>query len=98
VIAGERVVLRARRESDRPYARRWYTDPDPDATRTLCRYAFSRLNLARVSLTVFPENAAARRVYDRLGFVAEGVQRQAFWKRGAWHDLLHLAVFPETLR
>jgi RimJ/RimL family protein N-acetyltransferase len=69
-----------------------------DATRTLCRFAFTQLNLVRVSLTVFPENAAARRVYDRLGFAAEGVQRQACWKRGAWHDLLHLAVFPDTLR
>jgi RimJ/RimL family protein N-acetyltransferase len=69
-----------------------------DATRTLCWFAFSQLNLVRVSLTVFPGNAAARRVYDRLGFVEEGVQRQAFWKHGAWHDLVHLAVFPGTLR
>lgn len=69
-----------------------------DATRTLCRFAFARMSLARVTLTVFPGNAGARRVYDRLGFVEEGVQRRAFWKRGEWHDLVHMAVFPETLR
>lgn len=69
-----------------------------DATRALCRFAFDRMGLVRVTLTVFPENAAARRVYDSLGFVAEGVQRQAQWKRGAWHDLVHMAVFPDTLR
>ena len=69
-----------------------------DATRTLCRFAFGRLNLARVTLVVFPENTAARRVYERAGFVTEGVQRQAHWRHGAWHDLVHMAVFPDTLR
>ena len=39
-----------------------------------------------------------RRPSDRVGFVEEGVQRRAFWKRGAWHDLVHLAVFRDTLR
>lgn len=69
-----------------------------DAVRTLCRFAFDRMNLVRVSLTVFPGNAGARRVYERLGFAEEGVQRRAFWKRGEWHDLVHMAVFRETLR
>ncbi|HEV2890127.1 MAG TPA: GNAT family protein [Frankiaceae bacterium] len=68
------------------------------ATRALCRFAFDRMNLVRVSLVVFPGNDAARRVYERVGFVEEGVQRRAFWKRGAWHDLVHMAVFRDTLR
>ena len=68
------------------------------ATRALCRFAFDRMNLVRVTLVVFPDNVAARRTYERLGFAEEGVQRRAFWKRGAWHDLVHMAVFPETLR
>lgn len=69
-----------------------------DATRTLCRFGFERMNLVRLSLEVFPGNVAARRTYERLGFVEEGVQRACFWKRGEWHDLVHMAVFPETLR
>jgi RimJ/RimL family protein N-acetyltransferase len=69
-----------------------------DATRTLCRFAFDRMHLVRVSLTVFPGNTAGRRAYEGVGFVEEGVQRRAAWKRGAWHDLAHMAVFPETLR
>ncbi|HEX8004311.1 MAG TPA: GNAT family protein [Mycobacteriales bacterium] len=68
------------------------------ATRALCRFAFDRMNLVRVSLTVFPGNDVARRVYERVGFVEEGVQRRAFWKRGEWHDLVHMAAFPDTLR
>ncbi|HWL38343.1 MAG TPA: GNAT family protein [Frankiaceae bacterium] len=68
-----------------------------DAVRTLCRFGFERMNLARVSLTVFPHNPAVR-TYERAGFAHEGLQRRAFWKRGEWHDLLHMAVFPDTLR
>jgi RimJ/RimL family protein N-acetyltransferase len=69
-----------------------------DAVRTLCRFAFDGMNLVRVSLTVFPENVAGRRAYERVGFAAEGVQRQAVWKTGGWHDLVHMSVFPDTLR
>ncbi|HVF04148.1 MAG TPA: GNAT family protein [Frankiaceae bacterium] len=69
-----------------------------DATRTLCRFAFDRMNLARVTLVVFAANAAARRAYEKAGFVEEGVQRRAAWKRGEWLDLVHMAVFTETLR
>ena len=69
-----------------------------DAVRTLCRFGFERMNLARITLTVFPGNTGARAVYERLGFAEEGVQRRAMWKRGAWHDLVHMAVFPDTLR
>lgn len=69
-----------------------------DATRTLCRFGFDRMNLVRIRLTVFPENTAGRRAYERVGFVEEGVQRQAVWRHGAWHDLVHMAVFRDTLR
>jgi len=66
-----------------------------EATRALCRFAFDRMNLVRVSLTVFPENVAARRVYERVGFVEEGVQRRAFYKRGEYHDLVHMALLRD---
>lgn len=69
-----------------------------DTTRTLCRFAFDRMNLHRVTLTVFPGNAAARHVYAKLGFVEEGVRRRAFWKDGAWHDLVHMALLRDALR
>jgi RimJ/RimL family protein N-acetyltransferase len=68
-----------------------------DATRTLCRFAFDRMNLVRVSLSVFPGNVAGRRAYERVGFVEEGVRRQAYYRDGRYHDLVQMAVFPETL-
>jgi len=66
-----------------------------DAVRTLCQLAFERMNLVRVTLTVFPENVAGRRAYERCGFVEEGVQRRAAWKHGAWHDLVHMALLRD---
>jgi RimJ/RimL family protein N-acetyltransferase len=68
-----------------------------DTVRTLCRFAFDAMNLVRVSLTVFPGNVAGRRAYARVGFVEEGVQRRAMYRRGERHDLVHMAVFRDTL-
>jgi RimJ/RimL family protein N-acetyltransferase len=69
-----------------------------DAVRTLCRFGFDGMGLARIALGVFPENTAARAVYAKAGFAEEGVQRRAEWRHGAWHDLVYMAVFPETFR
>ncbi len=46
----------------------------------------------RVSLTVVDQNAAARRVYERCGFVVEGRLREDMWIDGAWHDQLVMSV------
>jgi RimJ/RimL family protein N-acetyltransferase len=40
----------------------------------------------RVQLEVVAENVEARELYERLGFVAEGVRKKAFWKRERWMD------------
>lgn len=39
--------------------------------------AFARGDIERVELSVYPWNATAIRVYERLGFVAEGTKRSA---------------------
>ena len=40
----------------------------------------------RVQLEVLHENVRARKLYEELGFVEEGVRRQAWWKWGRWMD------------
>jgi RimJ/RimL family protein N-acetyltransferase len=40
----------------------------------------------RVQLEVIAENVEAMKLYERLGFVAEGVRKRAFWKQGRWMD------------
>jgi RimJ/RimL family protein N-acetyltransferase len=47
-----------------------------DALRLVLDYAFGELELNRVELTTAEENERALRVYEKLGFVREGLKRQ----------------------
>ena len=48
-----------------------------EATNALLRYAFGALGMRRVGITHSAGNEASRRVVEKLGFAAEGVQRLA---------------------
>lgn len=50
----------------------------------------------RLWLGVFPENLRARRVYEKIGFVAEGVARGSAFFGGVYCDELTMAILrPE---
>lgn len=49
-------------------------------------FAFNGLNLHRVDLEVATSNTAAIALYERLGFAAEGIRRQAYFADGQYHD------------
>lgn len=49
----------------------------------------------RLELQVFPNNARAIHVYEKLGFVHEGVRRQAFCKAGQFLDLVLMGMLFE---
>jgi len=63
-----------------------------EATGLLLDYAFGAVGLHRVSLEVFDYNLRARRAYEKAGFVREGLQREALWWDGEWHDVVTMAV------
>lgn len=58
-----------------------------DAMRLLLRTAFSELNLHRVGLGVFAYNERAIALYERMGFVLEGIERERIHRDGSRHDL-----------
>ncbi|MBZ4416669.1 GNAT family N-acetyltransferase [Myxococcus sp. RHSTA-1-4] len=67
-----------------------------EATRLMLRHAFESVALHRVELEVYAFNPRARRVYEKVGFVAEGVRRQVLWWEGAWHDAILMSLLaPE---
>jgi L-phenylalanine/L-methionine N-acetyltransferase len=49
------------------------------------------LNVVRLELGVFTDNPAAIALYEKFGFVREGVARADFFKDGRYCDSLHMA-------
>jgi RimJ/RimL family protein N-acetyltransferase len=63
-----------------------------EAIRLFLDHGFEQLGLNRISLGVFAFNPRAIRVYEKVGFVREGVEREALWHRGQWIDSLYMSV------
>ena len=55
------------------------------------------MNLNRIELDVFAENARARRVYEKVGFREEGVRRQAVYKYGRYQDVVVMGLLAGEL-
>jgi ribosomal protein S18 acetylase RimI-like enzyme len=51
--------------------------------------------LSRIELTVREDNPGAIALYQKVGFAAEGVQRNAFKVDGCYHNLIMMAVLFE---
>lgn len=63
-----------------------------EAMAQILEFAFVRGNLRRIHLEVISSNAAAIRVYEKLGFVAEGRQREHAWVRGRYEDIVRMGL------
>jgi RimJ/RimL family protein N-acetyltransferase len=66
----------------------WGKGYGTDAMNEMLRYAFTELNLRRISLIVFAYNPRAQRSYEKCGFVREGIIRGAMLRDGSrwdWH-------------
>ena len=70
----------------------WSKGIGQQATIQMLRQGFADLNLHRIHLTVLANNARARRLYQRLGFREEGLQREAIYKEGAFQDVVAMAL------
>ncbi|MBR4833504.1 MAG: GNAT family N-acetyltransferase [Thermoguttaceae bacterium] len=62
------------------------------AVRSILRHAFYNMNLRRVELTVLETNEAARRLYEKCGFVREGVKREAKYKNGKYVNMWQYGI------
>ncbi|EST38194.1 hypothetical protein N566_08790 [Streptomycetaceae bacterium MP113-05] len=69
-----------------------------EATRLSVGYGFEELGLHRISLEVYAFNPRARRVYEKVGFVSEGVLRDALLWDGKRVDAVVMSILgPEWL-
>lgn len=67
------------------------------ATLVLC-HAFGVLNLHKVYLSLNSKNKPALKLYEKLGFVQEGVLRQALLKNGVWSDIIMMGILSEEFK
>lgn len=74
---------------DREY---WNQGYGTDAIRILLQFAFTELNLHRVSLTVFANNQRAIHVYQKLGFTYEGRAREFVIRDGQRCDMIFMGI------
>lgn len=68
------------------------------AVREMLHHAFMNLNLKRVELTVLASNQRAQHLYEKCGFVKEGVKRRAKFKNGAFEDMLLYAILLDEYK
>jgi RimJ/RimL family protein N-acetyltransferase len=73
----------------------WDQGYGTDAVSTLVRFGFDEMNLHRIALTVFAAHGRAVAVYKRCGFVEEGRLREAVYRDGAYHDVVHMALLRD---
>jgi RimJ/RimL family protein N-acetyltransferase len=66
-----------------------------DALQLLMRFAFSELNLYRLSVVVGDDNQAGLRFFKRHGFVEEVRRRKSLLRDGQTWDLIHLGLLRE---
>lgn len=73
----------------------WGKGYGTDAMRIALRYAFTELNVRRVSLGVFDYNPRAIRSYEKVGFRHEGRVRQYLNHEGRRWDILYMGIQQE---
>jgi RimJ/RimL family protein N-acetyltransferase len=73
----------------------WGKGYGTDAMRIILRYAFTELNLKRVSLNVFEYNPRAMRSYEKAGFTYEGRMVGMLHREGRYWDIVFMGVLRE---
>lgn len=69
-----------------------------EASVLILRHAFYEMNLNRVFLTVREDNQRAIRLYNKIGFVREGVLRESVYKNGKYVNMIIMSLLKDEFR
>jgi RimJ/RimL family protein N-acetyltransferase len=69
-----------------------------EAIKWLLNWAFQMAGLHRVGISCFSYNTGARKLYERLGFVYEGMERDSVWYDGEWYGTIFLGMLKSEWR
>lgn len=67
----------------------------PRAVDVVSRWAFARLDVARLEARTYLDNPASHKVAERAGFTAEGIERRSVYVLGGAQDCIVWVRFPE---
>ena len=73
----------------------WGKGYGTDIMNVLLRFAFTEINLKRVTLSVFEYNPRAIRSYEKVGFRHEGRRRLALQREGRRWDEVYMGILRE---
>jgi len=68
------------------------------ACRLVTRHAFEALNLHRIYLTVVADNKDAVALYEKLGFVKEGIEKDIHYYNFKYHDGIRYRMLEDNYR
>lgn len=66
-----------------------------EATKLTVDYGINILGLHRIELSVYEFNPRAKRAYEKVGFEAEGISRDALQFDGEWINAITMSVLSE---
>ena len=66
-----------------------------NALRELTTRLFEQRGIHRIEAEVYGFNAPAQRVFERAGFVSEGVRRRAYDRAGDWQDGVRFGLLAD---
>ncbi len=75
--------------------RMWNQGFGTDALVTLLRHLFLELGFHRVGLEVFEYNTRAKKVYEKIGFRVEGLERQGLYRNGRYFDIILMGILRD---
>jgi len=84
------IMIGEKEEWDKGYA--------SEASRLIIDYGFNQLGLHRISLQVYACNSRAQSVYEKLGFIREGILRESYFRDGRYCDTVMMGILRSEWR
>jgi RimJ/RimL family protein N-acetyltransferase len=75
----------------------WGKGIGSDAVYTLCKFAFEELRMHRLEARVLEHNERARRIFEKVGFKSEGIERESHYAEGKWWNVTLLGLLEREL-
>ena len=61
----------------------------------LIKYIFEELNMYRIFVNILECNTRSIELFEKMGFIKEGIQRKAIYKNGQYNNLIMYSLLKE---